>query len=150
MLRVDGSGYCKHWQEHRAARWSSDCYSYAYETVYTVAIVLAKYSILLFYSRIFKERAFKIALRITFAFVTAWFVTVEITVLAECQPVSSLWNFAEPGHCIDINRFFLGAGIANIFLNSVILLLPLPMIWTLEIGKRHKFALSSVFMLGGL
>ena len=125
-------------------------YSYAYETVYTVAVALAKYSILLFYSRIFTERTFKIALRITFALVTAWFIAVEITVLAECQPITSLWNFSEKGHCIDLNRFFLGAGIANVLLNTVILLLPLPMIWTLEIEKKHKLALSGVFMLGGL
>lgn len=123
---------------------------YFYETVYTVSIVLAKLSILFFYSRIFKERAFKIALYASFGFVIAWFVAIEITVLAQCRPVSALWDFTQPGVCIDLQKFFMGAGIPNVLLNFIILVLPLPMIWTLDIEKKHKFALSSVFLLGGL
>ena len=123
---------------------------YAYETIYTVAVFLAKMSILLFYSRIFKERRFLIALRSTFALVISWFVAIEIVVLAECRPVSALWDPTVPGgYCIDIQSFLLGAGIPNVILNVIVLLLPLPMIWTLEIEKKHKIALSSVFMLGG-
>ena len=123
---------------------------YAYETIYTVAIFLAKMSILLFYSRIFKERKFLIALRTTFALVIGWFVAVEIVVLAECRPVAALWDpTITGGYCIDIHNFLMGAGIPNVILNVIVLLLPMPMIWTLEIERKHKIALSSVFMLGG-
>ncbi|MCJ1474658.1 hypothetical protein MMC13_003318 [Lambiella insularis] len=120
---------------------------YVYETIYTVAITLTKYSILLFYSRIFKDRLFKIALWVTTGFVTAWFIAIEISVLVECQPIHALWDFS-PGHCISLQPFFLGSGIPNIIFNSVILILPLPTIWTLQIERTHKIALSSVFMLG--
>ena len=123
--------------------------SYAYETVYTIAITLAKYSILLFYSRIFKEHYFKLALWATAGIVTAWFVAIELSVLLECIPIHSLWDFG-PGHCIDLQAFFLGSGIPNVILNTVILVLPLPMIWTLQIERSQKIALSSVFLLGGL
>ncbi|MCJ1286890.1 hypothetical protein MMC26_006236 [Xylographa opegraphella] len=121
---------------------------YAYETVYTIAITLAKYSILLFYSRIFKEHYFKIALWVTAGIVTAWFVAIELSVLLECIPIHSLWDFG-PGHCINLKAFFLGSGIPNVILNAVILVLPLPMIWTLQIERSQKIALSSVFLLGG-
>ncbi|MCJ1384101.1 hypothetical protein MMC17_007217 [Xylographa soralifera] len=120
---------------------------YAYETVYTIAITLAKYSILLFYSRIFKEHYFKLALWVTAGIVTAWFIAIELSVLLECIPIHSLWDFG-PGHCINLQAFFLGSGIPNVILNTVILVLPLPMIWTLQIERSQKIALSSVFLLG--
>ncbi|MCJ1405072.1 hypothetical protein MMC11_008298 [Xylographa trunciseda] len=121
---------------------------YAYETVYTVGITLTKYSILLFYSRIFKERYFKLALWVTTGIVTVWFVAIELSVLLECIPIHALWDFG-PGQCIDLKAFFLGSGVPNVILNVVILVLPLPMIWTLQIERSQKIALSSVFLLGG-
>lgn len=110
---------------------------------------MTKYSILLFYSRIFKERSFKIALWITTGLVTAWFIAIETSVIVECLPIHALWDFT-PGRCININAFFLGSGIPNILLNFIILVLPLPMIWTLQIERSYKLVLSSVFLLGGL
>ncbi|MCJ1432056.1 hypothetical protein MMC27_001412 [Xylographa pallens] len=122
---------------------------YAYETVYTIGITLAKYSILLFYSRIFKEHYFKIALWVTTGLVTGWFVAIELSVLLECIPIHSLWDFG-PGHCINLQAFFLGSGIPNVILNTVILVLPLPMIWTLQIERSQKIALSREFVNAGL
>ena len=117
--------------------------------MYTVAITLTKFSILLFYSRIFKERGFKILLWATTGLVTVWFLAIETTVIAECQPIHALWDFS-PGHCINLASFFQGSGIPNVILNTIILILPLPMIWTLQIERSQKIALSSVFLLGGL
>lgn len=55
-----------------------------------------------------------------------------------------------PGTCIDIISFFVGISAINVCINFAILILPLPMIWTLDIERHHKLALSAVFMLGGL
>ena len=70
--------------------------------------------------------------------------------IAQCQPVHALWDLTSmPRKCIDLKSFFVGSGIPNVLLNSVILVLPLPMVWTLEIERKHKLALSGVFLLGG-
>ena len=128
----------------------TDSFSYVYETMYTISVGLTKFSILLFYSRIFTERRFKIALRVTFALVALWLLACEITVLAECVPISSLWDLSESSRCIKLVPFFVGAGVPNIVLNVLIVCLPLPMIWTLEIERKHRWALSAVFGLGAL
>jgi hypothetical protein len=122
---------------------------YIYETLYTVAITLCKFSILLFYSRIFKEKKFKIALWITASVVIAWFLAIEISVILTCRPVSALWVLTEDGTCINFTMFFVGSGTPNVILNFIILVLPLPSIWALDIERKHKVALSSVFLLGG-
>ena len=124
--------------------------SYVYETMYTIAIALTKISILLFYSRIFTERKFRIALRITFALVVSWLVAIELVVLAECVPISGLWDLSISSRCISLVPFFIGAGVPNVVLNVVIVFLPLPMIWTLDIERKHRWALSAVFGLGAL
>lgn len=126
------------------------CSRYGFETIYTVSIVLCKISILLFYSRIFKERKFTILLRCVGVSVIIWFIAIEASVLAECVPVNALWDPEQPGKCINLHAFFQGSGIPNVFLNTIILFLPLPMIWTLDIERRHKLALSGVFLLGSL
>ena len=124
--------------------------SYVYETMYTISVGLTKISILLFYSRIFAERKFKIALRITFVLVVLWLVAIEITVLAECVPISGLWDLTVPSRCIELVPFFVGAGVPNVLLNAIIVGLPLPMIWTLDVERKHRWALSAVFGLGAL
>jgi hypothetical protein len=128
----------------------TNCDSYVYETMYTLSVAVTKYSILLFYSRIFTERPFRIALRIAFTLVTLWLIAIEISVLAECVPVSGLWDLSQPARCINVQHFFVGAGIPNVLLNVIIVCLPIPMIWTLEIEKKHRWALSGVFSLGAL
>lgn len=122
--------------------------SFGYEILYELAITLTKTSLLLFYSRIFKEPRFKITLYVIAGLVVATFFAGLGTVFAQCQPVSRLWDPTEPGTCIDIVGFIIGFGVVNILLNTIILLLPLPMIWSLEIERRHKLGLSAAFMLG--
>ena len=105
---------------------------------------------LLFYSRIFKTNYFRVALWVTGGVVTAWFIAIEVSVLANCIPIHALWDFTPGAKCINLRAFFLGAGIPNILLNVIILILPLPMIWRLGIEPMQKAALSGVFLLGGL
>ena len=123
--------------------------SYTYETVYTVAVAVTKYSILLFYSRIFKDFYFRLALWIVTGLVTAWFVAIETSVIVQCLPIHALWDFG-PGRCVDLHTFFQGSGVSNAILNVIVLLLPLPMVWTLQVQAKHKLALSGVFLLGSL
>ena len=118
--------------------------------MYTLSVAFTKYSILLFYSRIFTERFFRIALRVSFSLVTLWLIAIEITVLAECQPISGLWDFTESSRCINLQSFFVGSGIPNVLLNVLIVGLPIPMVWTLEIDRKYRWALSGVFALGTL
>ena len=123
---------------------------YAFSTLYTVAVTLAKYSILLFYSRIFKEKRFLLALRLVAVVVLLWFIAIQAAVFASCVPITALWDISVQGTCINFTAFYQGSGIPNVILNLVILALPLPMIWSLEIEKKHKFALSGVFLMGSL
>ena len=66
------------------------------------------------------------------------------------RPLAGFWDVTIPHHCIDQIRFELVAAMLNIVVDLVIMVLPLPTIWSLQLPKRQKWALSGVFMLGTL
>ena len=122
--------------------------SYAYETLYAVSIMLAKLSILLFYSRIFKEKRFLRWVKILIALVMVDWLAAQLTIILECLPIQALWDPTVSGTCINLITFFVASGAVNVAIDFAILVLPLPMIWSLEIERHHKYALSGVFLLG--
>jgi hypothetical protein len=64
--------------------------------------------------------------------------------------LEGFWDVTIPHRCIDQIKFELIAAILNIVTDFVIMVLPLPTIWSLQLPKRQKWALSGVFMLGTL
>jgi hypothetical protein len=126
----------------------TDLASYAYQTIYLVSATAAKLSILLFYTRIFKERRFTFWLRVLIFLTIIHYLGDQFVIIFECVPIQALWDPFVTGTCIDLIKFFVATGGINVGLDAAILLLPLPMIWALEIEKHHKIALSGVFLLG--
>lgn len=82
---------------------------------------------------------------ITFAFysVSSFFT------LFQCKPIAKAWNpLIEDGHCLNIRALSTAVAIFNLLTDISILILPLRAIWNLELSKRKKAALSSVFLVG--
>ena len=55
-----------------------------------------------------------------------------------------------PGHCVSKYKYFLGTAIPEVVTDFVILTMPLPYIWNLQMKLRQKILLSIVFIVGGL
>lgn len=91
-----------------------------------------------------------IAVKVVAAIVTAWFVSVEVATLLQCEPVDKFWNYAEAGSCFDIVKFFEGSATANVIIDVTILLLPQPILWKLRMSMSNKIALCAIFLLGAL
>ena len=124
---------------------------YVYENFYAPAIATTKFSVLLFYNRIFSIPKFRTILYIIASTVAAWWIAMQFTVIFECTPIDFSWDQrGKKGHCINLDKFFLGQALPNILTDIVILSIPLPMIWNLQLPRSQKVALSGVFLLGGL
>jgi len=59
-------------------------------------------------------------------------------------------NTPESGHCINVEWFYRAMAIPNTLTDGLILALPMPLIWRLQLPKRQKIALCGVFLLGSL
>lgn len=77
-----------------------------------------------------------------------WVVGMNLTVIFQCTPIRKFWEPHVPGHCIDLWKFLLAQAIPNIFTDLVILLLPLPPLWNLQVPSSQKAALFGIFLLG--
>ena len=122
---------------------------FALELVYITGITLIRISVVLFYHRIFgRERHFRIALWHTGGMLIAWFLAINALSIFQCSPVQKQWENSVPGHCLSFYGTFIGVTASNVFIDLFLLILPVPMLWKLQIKKRQKIALTANFLLG--
>ena len=132
---------------------------YVFENFYAPAVAMVKFSILLFYARIFTEHTAKMPAQVWFrralygmgAITFLWWITCQFIVIFECAPIHYFWD-RKPvtGHCLNVQLFFQGQAIPNIITDLMLLILPMPLIWRLQLPMGQKAALSGVFLLGSL
>jgi hypothetical protein len=78
-------------------------------------------------------------------------VVKEGLAIFTCTPINKIWDpTVVGGHCLDIQKFFIGIAVPNIFTDLALLALPLPYIWGLHVKLPQKIAVMFVFILGGL
>ncbi|KAL2864488.1 putative integral membrane protein [Aspergillus lucknowensis] len=120
------------------------------EILYTFSICFTKYSILLFYWRIFKKTSIRIPIYILTFLVTGWGLGVLFTTIFQCIPTRGFWDKSITAHCgVNINNFFIGNAVPNIITDWVLLILPLPYVWNIQRSAIQKTAICGVFALGG-
>lgn len=120
------------------------------EVLYAWNLGWTKTALLLMYYRIFHLPYFKKAAWIVGAFVWAWVVTITFIFVFICVPVQKLWYPQLPGHCINQVGTWIANAASTILTDLVILLMPLPQIWGLQLRKTEKIGLTLAFCLGFL
>lgn len=120
--------------------------------VYDVSLCLSKVAALLFLCRIFpranNSKWFNWALWATFGLNIAWLVGAVVGTVFFCIPISKNWAPAEPGHCGTEYDLLMGSAISSVALDLIILLLPLPKLWKLQISTQRRVGIMIVFILG--
>lgn len=117
-------------------------------TIYNLAQIITKMSFLLQYRRIFKEggRTRPLCLHLIL-FLAAWGTTQEVLVGFACVPASvflpSLRNI-----CIDSLVVYYLTSVMNIVTDFVVFMVPLPALRALNLPRRQKLLVMSVFCLG--
>lgn len=83
--------------------------------------------------------------------VLAYFVADTLVAVFECSPIGFYWDKAiKGGTCINQDAFYRWNGVANLLIDFSILVLPMMMVWRLNLDTRSKITLSAVFLLGTL
>jgi hypothetical protein len=117
--------------------------------VYYLSLGLTKASMLLQYRRIFPTKQFQIANWVTMAAVIGYTIWTVFSSIFMCVPVRAFWTHEK---AVCLNQFavwFTNAAI-NIVTDFAIILLPIPVIQKLNLGRRQKIGLISIFAIGGL
>ena len=66
-----------------------------------------------------------------------------------CHPISFNWDHSIPGgHCGDQKSLDLFIGIFNLLVDVTVVVLPMPVLWGLQMAVGKKVVLSGMFGLG--
>lgn len=124
---------------------------YATYPLYDLAISLPKLSALFFYARVFTTHGdswFTRSLWATGALVIAWLIFAIPSSIFQCTPVSKAWYVIVPGHCINLSDWWLGSAISSVIIDFIILILPLPVLWRLQLRPLRKCLVTAVLICG--
>ncbi|KAJ5628291.1 hypothetical protein N7490_010519 [Penicillium lividum] len=115
----------------------------------------AKISLLLFYVRIFYmrilyTRKFQIIPYTIGALVLGLGITVFFETIFQCSPIEHGWNPNIQGTCVNQSTFYRAISPINVLTGLMLLVLPIPLVWSLHARRVQKVALTGVFLLSGL
>ena len=117
--------------------------------MWAVSLTLVKVSILLFYARIFEVQGFIVSAKIAAVFIGMWASAVILSSFLLCRPFAFNWDQTIPGgKCSNQVLSYQITGVLNLVTDVVVLLLPMPYIWNLQLRLSRKFALTALFSVG--
>ncbi|CAD6594186.1 MAG: hypothetical protein ASARMPREDX12_008376 [Alectoria sarmentosa] len=131
--------------------WGRSCLI-AIPVLYIVSTTLPKLVILTVYLRIFVHKWSRISCYVIGAVLVASCILNMILSIWQCSPPDYVWNKTIPnGFCRDnVQVHFRWGTFANIVTDVAMLILPLPVIWGLQIPPRVKIGLTVTFIIGSI
>ncbi|KAI1378068.1 hypothetical protein F4677DRAFT_34528 [Hypoxylon crocopeplum] len=122
---------------------------YILTITYNTTLLLIKFTLFFQYYRLIQEvphyRIFYIAVM---AVVGSWVIAQEFILIFSCTPISTYWDHDPSGKCLDSNLLGWMNSIGNIVTDVVILVLPIPVVWRLNLKRGRKWAVIGIFGLG--
>lgn len=115
------------------------------------AVTFTKTSIVASYLRIFPYRGLRIVMYITTAVTIALFFASIFTTIFQCSPVAAAWNFTIIDRkCFRLVNYLYASTAVNIVTDIILCTAPLPYFWNLQLPRRQKVIVSTLFLIGGL
>ncbi|EAA29286.1 hypothetical protein GE21DRAFT_6923 [Neurospora crassa] len=121
--------------------------------IYSLALMFVKMSITVQCYRVFRTPRMQKFFKIYFVLVVIYGLWTVFGTFFTCWPVNLWWEMvrrerAPKGVCMDKNIItFTNAGI-NIASDLVLAIIPIPLLWKLQIPKKQKLVLTSLFGMG--
>ncbi|MCJ1280168.1 hypothetical protein MMC21_007995 [Puttea exsequens] len=121
----------------------------AVEVFYTPAISSVKISTLLLFNRIFPIRRFRILLWSVGIFIVTYSAIQVLATIFQCRPIRAAWDTTVKAQCIQINLLFMIMAGMNVLTDIILLIAPLPTLWSLQMPRAMKYQLMGIFCIGG-
>ncbi|KAI2617221.1 hypothetical protein GGS26DRAFT_585325 [Hypomontagnella submonticulosa] len=152
MLAACHYGYGKHLTSLSADyQYQAFKFFYLCQVTYKACINLTKASILLLYLRLFSNTKWlRWACRFMLTIVVMYCIASVTATIFQCTPVAKAFDKPLKGTCIDNGEFWYANAGFSIATDIIILLLPMPLVYALQIPRVQKAALIMVFALGVL
>ncbi|KAL2161833.1 hypothetical protein VTH06DRAFT_7617 [Thermothelomyces fergusii] len=118
-------------------------------TLYAASLWCIKICVAVFYSRLTTNLAhLQIRVYIAYAFIGGTWIVTTALLLFGCRPMSKYWQiYPDPGICQPTNSklYVLSVLIPDILTDLYLLSIPLPLLWSTNIGVKKKVSLTVLF-----
>jgi hypothetical protein len=119
--------------------------------IYCPAAYFTKVTLLLIVARIFTVR--ECVTRSIYIFVVALLVAylpMQITKTFICSPIKAFWDDSVHGSCLEQRKIFIADTTVGLVTDFIILILPIPLIWSLHAPLSKKMRISVLLGAGGI
>ncbi|KAK8105154.1 hypothetical protein PG999_008513 [Apiospora kogelbergensis] len=118
---------------------------------WVISLSLCKISILILYRKLFPTPFIHWASLATSALIATWAVATILAGCLICQPISKNWDLLmTDGYCGNQVLSFTITGAINLVTDIMVLVLPLPNLYKLQVPIQQRMVLVGVFSLGFL
>ncbi|KAF1929862.1 uncharacterized protein M421DRAFT_37861, partial [Didymella exigua CBS 183.55] len=145
-------GYGRRWRTLEAdTRMIARKWFYGANIVYKVVLMFNKISIASLYYRIFavSSNSFRVACHVMNAWIVASSLAFIIATIFQCTPISAFWDRSIPGfRCFKNELWWISYATIQISTDFALLLLPIPKIVKLSMGRAEKLGICLIFGTG--
>ena len=117
--------------------------------LYALSLTLTKVSIVLLYLTLFAHSWVEKASWATLGLVVVTNIYMLYVIFTACIPLEAFWDRSIPGNCHS-QAWWLSNQYTHIATDIIIFLLPIPVVWTLQVRWRQKLVLVGIFAMGFL
>ena len=125
----------------------------AAQVISATGVVPMKLSLIFLYRRIFPNRWlnwFHITLWVIGGVVVSMAIAADCLAILKCLPLKSIEDHTIKSRCIDFGTWIAIHGLHNIITDFMLLFLPMPLVWRLNMTRMRKIQVSGIFALGAL
>jgi hypothetical protein len=123
---------------------------YISENLYVIDLALSKISILVFYLRIFPHEWFRYTAFGTIAMITTSTIIIFLMTVFSCHPIAYFWDRDLGGKCLDVNALAYANSGMSIVQDLIIVALPIPVLFGLNMSTKKKIGVGLMFAVGSL
>ncbi|KAI9781114.1 MAG: hypothetical protein M1816_002472 [Peltula sp. TS41687] len=124
--------------------------NYVAGVLYLTELGAIKVSILAFYRRFLTLPTYHVILHLSASSIIIFTLASSVAFIFQCDPISKAWDLLVTVCRVDIPRLQLAICIFNLLSDVIILLLPVPAIWSLRVDIKKRFMLIGLFSMGVL
>ena len=125
--------------------------SFIMTVLYFTMVSATKLSILFMYNRLFSvSRTFRYQVLIVGILVVIFWIGFTVADLLNCRPIKWTWinSLQAPPHCFNYNLFWMASGVVEAFIDTLIIAIPIRIVYRLHLNLAKKIALIAIFLLG--
>lgn len=120
--------------------------------LYALCTACAKASLCLFYGRLSPGVAFQISVKATLVLIVGAYTGIFFSLLFACRPIAASWDplLAGIAQCVNRGAIYITTAIIGIVTDVILLCLPIPTIWKLQMPLKQKIGLTGIFIIGSM